>query len=184
MTTSRHINFVFSAALFGHVGFCLAASVVQPRKASNAEFNAAMSAVEKVARYFSSSGDTLKLEALISTSSTGETKAFNTKNSTIELAAFPLTNALSASSSTLYVDSKNEEPRLLAMNVSGVCLSRKQFVGRYSDATLMSFPHGHSSEETYQYRTVIDGVAIISEFKEKSRDCMSAVKIQHANEAS
>ncbi len=65
----------------------------------------------------------------------------------------------------------------MAIKLAGACVSRRQFIERYPNSKLLSFPTGKSSEETYRYATLVDGMQLVYEFPERAQNCASAVKI-------
>jgi hypothetical protein len=181
MTTSLHLKACATLVLLACVGVGHAQTqAVQSGIASKAEANGLWNTAEKIAASAASASSVDQLRTNLASLAGGQGTA-DTKppqqDGVAQVGPFRIAGSIQASSTAIYTDPTGKNFKGMAIKLAGACVSRRQFIERYPNSKLLSFPTGRSSEEAYRYATVVDGMQLVYEFPERAKNCASAVKI-------
>lgn len=180
MTTSRHLKACATLVLLACVGVGHAQTqAVQSGVASKAEASGLWNTTEKIAASAASASSVDQLRTSLA-SLAGQSAAgvkSPQQDGIAQVGPFRIAGSIQAFSTAIYTDPAGKNFKGMAIKLAGACVSRRQFIERYPNSKLLSFPTGKSSEEAYRYAALVDGMQLVYEFPERAKNCASAVKI-------
>ncbi len=181
MTTSRHLKAWATLVLLACVGVGHAQTqAVQSGVASKAEASGLWNTTEKIAASAASASSVDQLRASFASLAVGQSAAdvkSPSQDGVAQIGPFRIAGSIQAFSTAIYTDPAGKNFKGMAIKLAGACVSRRQFIERYPNSKLLSFPTGKSSEEAYRYAALVDGMQLVYEFPERAKNCASAVKI-------
>lgn len=167
----------FSQALVLAASVLIAASDAHGQLASDSEARSLWKFVEATA-VSADSADKLLATWPGSKLSRNQLESDSSASDVVLAGSFPISGALRVQSPRVRLDQTNEGVvRALDMDLSGACISRKQFKDRYPSYQVLPPPHPGDPDGVMWLSTKLDGTQIVYGFPLRSKDCLSKVGI-------
>lgn len=98
----------------------------------------------------------------------------------VEGGTFVIADTLRASRSQIRLDGGTGKVRLVDIDLQGRCLSPRDILHRYPDATVIQRPSGHSPDERTYYATRLGSVRVAFGFPYRNPGCLAAIVLDPA----